>query len=320
MKLGPCNLLAPAIPVPQLPPTAPAPAPPSPVGRTPAVCHHQTPPVRDMATKSTKPALQWSGQEMHAQQESPLFKLPAELREVIYADVLTSTPSLTDPARADMIKNFPALLCTCRLIFAEARPLFRRRAYIFSEPVNFGKFVTDLKPRIDGFTAQIPLRSGSSENETLLAFDKWRAFLFPAAAQSSAAGLDDFMPNVRHLTIDVVEVSRLITARKINMQAEDYDDVLAQMDDYEDWLCHAHAMHNGLVYILSAMLQSVKGHLPRPTWLQTDTIVSIVGLSAADSTTVVRFDLPADSGAILDFWHGRFGGAGEYLLNSEHAT
>ncbi|PPJ52361.1 hypothetical protein CBER1_09839 [Cercospora berteroae] len=273
-----------------------------------------------MATKNTKPGLKRSGKEMHAQQESPLSKLPAELREVIYADVLTNVPSLTDPTRADMIKNFPALLCTCRLIFAEARPLFRHRAYIFSEPANLRKFVTNLKPRIDGFTAQIPLRSGISENETLKAFEKWRAFLFPAAAQSSAAGLDDFLPNVRHLTIDSVDLSRLITARKMNMQAGDYDDVLAQMDDYEDWLCHAHAIHNGLVYILSAMSQSVNGRLRRPAWLQTDTIVSVLGLSAADSTTVVRFDLPADSGAILDFWHGRLGGAGQYLFNSEHAT
>ncbi|GIZ38029.1 hypothetical protein CKM354_000145600 [Cercospora kikuchii] len=132
-----------------------------------------------MATKSTKPALKWSGQEMHAQPESPLFRLPAELREVIYADVLTN--------------------------------------------------------------------------------------------------------------------------------------------DYEDWLCHAHAIHNGLVYILSAMLHSVKGHLPRPTWLQTDTIVSVVGLSAVDSTTVVQVDLPADSGAILNLWNGRLQGAGQYMLSNDRA-
>lgn len=66
---------------------------------------------------------------MNSQLSSPLFRLPAELRNQIYTDLLcASTPSklsslTSSPRLPNPTQTYPAILATCRRIHAEATPL-----------------------------------------------------------------------------------------------------------------------------------------------------------------------------------------------------
>lgn len=270
-----------------------------------------------------KPSLRWSDAEMHNQLQSPLFQLAAELRELIFADVLADMPSMKNPTEAKLMQHFPPLLCTCRRVFHEACPYLRPRAYIFSRPSKLKRFVTQVKPHIDTFTIKIPFSSsGQREEEIGKPYKMWRALLFPALANYKAYSLDDLLPSVRRVTFDIVELSCSLTAHKPKKQFAN-NETRQQTKEWETWFRYANTLHSVVIDTVFAMRHCVRGLWPMPAWLRPDTAVTFVGLSAVDQETVVQLDLFANEESIRDFmptgiWdepsNGRFGGIGNYMF------
>ncbi|KAM3421153.1 hypothetical protein BST61_g1565 [Cercospora zeina] len=121
--------------------------------------------------------------------------------------------SLTDPTQADLIKHFPPLLCTCRLVFHEARPYLHPRTYKFSRLSKLKRSIAEVNPQIDALIIQPPAFFDRAANRITNLFSSWRDFLFPGSTDLDEYSLDRALPSVRSVTVDIVQILRLLTAQ-----------------------------------------------------------------------------------------------------------
>lgn len=123
----------------------------------------------------------------------PLFHLPRELREVVYAHVLSSHLGIQFPSTKQDRQIHPELLRTCRLIYAETAPLlYAANKLIFSHPSDANMFRHALASDSSSALGTIIFRV--KKDDTRL----WTSYFNSTSDERSL--VRDF-PDVRHLTI-----------------------------------------------------------------------------------------------------------------------
>lgn len=122
-----------------------------------------------------------------------LFRLPRELRDRIYAHLLTAPTALLLPSDAQSLHLTPALLRTCRQLYSEATPLlYSLNRFTFAHPSDLAAFRSLSDALHSPALTSVALRV--RERELRL----WKRYL-EGADRSYCVAAD--LPHVRHLVV-----------------------------------------------------------------------------------------------------------------------